>query len=792
MSDDLRRAPYRDPHLDVDKRVADLLERMTREEKVAQLFAVWLTLDADAPASGSLAGWSAGGLDVAELLRHGLGQVTRPLGTRPVEPALGVRALNALQRHLVEHTRLGIPAIAHEEALTGLMAQGATQFPSPLNYGATWDPEIIERVGAVIRRQMRAVGAHQALAPVADVIRDARWGRVEECVAEDPYLAGLLVSAYVRGLQGEDLSSGVVATLKHFCAYSGSEGGRNFGPAHVGPRELADVFLLPFEMAVKLAGAKSVMNAYQEIDGEPPAASRRLLTEILRERWGFDGVVVSDYFAVNMLHQLHHVAEGPTEAAAAALCAGLDVELPSPQCFRAGLPRALQVGLVDEATLDRAVQRVLRLKIALGLFEAPYVEAAPVALELPEERALARAVAERSITLLANDGVLPLARDVGRVAVIGPNADDPMALFGNYSFPSHVAAHHAGEPAPGVETLLQAIRARHGAEHVVYAEGCAILRPDEGSQTGGAPADADERLCWDASGIPAAVSAARDAEVAIVGVGDRSGHMRRGTVGEGSDAEHLSLPGLQQRLLEAVLDTGTPTVVVLLNGRPPAIPGIARRASAILEAWFPGQAGAGAIADALFGDLVPGGKTTVTFSRGAGVQPCFYNHRELARGIPPLPAYAPVFPFGHGLSYTTFEYEGLEIAPTEIPVDGAVRIACTVRNAGERAGDEVVQLYLRDAVASLARPVRELAGFRRVSLAAGEACRVVFTLHADRLAFTGLDGRRIVEPGRIEVMIGASSADIRLEGHFQLSGALRTVGEDRVLASAVEVEPAPV
>jgi beta-glucosidase len=678
------------------------------------------------------------------------------------------------------------------------MAKGATQFPSPLNYGSCWDPGLVEQVGAVIRRQMRALGLHQALAPVADVIRDARWGRVEECVSEDPYLTGLVVSAYVRGLQGGEIARGVVATLKHFCAYSGSEGGRNFGPAHVGPRELADVFLLPFEMAVKLAGAKSVMNSYQEIDGEPPAASRRLLSEILRERWGFDGIVVADYFAVNMLHQFHRVAEGPTEAAAAALSAGLDVELPLSQCFRKGLPEALARGLLDQATIDRAVERVLRLKFALGLFEAPYVDAAGVALDLPEERALARRVAEKSITLLANDGVLPLEPSAARLAVIGPNADDPMALFGNYSFHSHVAELVEGASPPRVETVLDAIRARAGAERVVYAQGCSILRQRsklevKSAQPGGLPdlGGGDERLSWDDSGLPAAEAAARQADVAIVVVGDRAGNMRRGTVGEGTDTADLSLPGLQERLLEAVLDTGKPTVVVLLNGRPPAIPRIAERAAAIIEAWFPGQDGAGAIADAIFGDLDPGGRTTVTFSRGAGVQPCFYNHRDLAPGMPPLPAYEPVFPFGHGLSYTRFEYSRLEIEPAEPPVDGTLSISCDVRNTGERAGDEVVQLYVRDAVASVARPVRELKGFRRISLEPGEACRVGFALHADLLAFTGRDGRRIVEPGRVDVMVGASSADIRLEGGFDLTGTAREVGEDRILETAVEVERLP-
>jgi beta-glucosidase-like glycosyl hydrolase len=360
---DLARAPYRDASLSIHKRALDLLDRMTLPEKVAQLCSVWLTLDPDGGDFAPFQGAFTTGRDARPDLRHGIGQITRPFGSRPVDPRAGARALNAFQRRLVEDTRLGIPAIAHEEALTGFVSQGATQFPSPLNYGATWDPDLIERVAAVIRRQMRAVGTHQALAPVADVVRDARWGRVEECVSEDPYLVGCMVSAYVRGLQGDDLRSGIAATLKHFCAYSFSEGGRNFAPAHVGPRELADVFLVPFEMAVKEAAVASVMNAYQEIDGVPAAASRWLLTELLRERWGFDGVVVSDYFSVKMLEQLHRTAENPAQASAAALAAGLDVELPTNECYPEGLPAALEAGLIDPTTLDTAVARVTALEV---------------------------------------------------------------------------------------------------------------------------------------------------------------------------------------------------------------------------------------------------------------------------------------------------------------------------------------------------------------------------------------------------------------------------------------------
>jgi beta-glucosidase-like glycosyl hydrolase len=787
MPDESANAPYRDPRCSIENRVHDLLARMTPREKLAQLYAIWVELDADgvpAPYQGVFANPAA--LDLEEATRFGLGQLTRPFGSRPVDPVAGARALNSFQRRLVEETRLGIPAIAHEEALTGFMAQGATQFPSPLNFGATWDPALIERVGDVIRRQMRAVGAHQALAPVADVIRDPRWGRVEECVSEDPYLVGCTVTAFVRGLQGPDLSEGVAATLKHFAGYSFSEGGRNFAPVHVGPRELADVFLLPFEMAVKDGRAQSVMNAYHDIDGTPCASSHELLTGVLRERWGFEGVVVADYGAVAMLQSLHHTCSDERSAARAALCAGLDVELPTPSCFLEGVPAALADGSLDPSIVDRAVERVLALKFRLGLFERPYVDVAAIEPERASDRELAQTVAEKSITLLSNDGTLPLAADVRSVAVIGPSSDDALALFGNYSFHNHVASHFDAPPPAGVVTLLDAVRGRLGPERVAHARGCWITRRQRDRELGRPPSDGPV-VCDDRSAISAAVTAARAAEVALVVIGDRAGHFGSGTVGEGTDTADLGLPGVQHELAAAVIATGTPTVLVLLNGRPMALGELATGAAAILEAWFPGQQGADAISRVLFGDVNPGGKTTVSFSQGAGVQPAYYNHKALASGIPRSAEFEPVFPFGHGLSYTTFEYSDLEIGSGRVAVDAALSIRCRLRNSGDVAGEEVVQLYLRDELGSVTRPVCELKGFRRVALQPSEACSLEFRLSADLLSFSAADGHRIVEPGFFKVMLGASSRDIRLEGRFELTGATRELAEDREMFCPVEV-----
>jgi beta-glucosidase len=764
---------YRDSRRGVEERVQDLVGRMTALEKIAQLTSVWLHIDPESGAVAPNQNLLQARFDPAEAMRHGIGQITRPFGSRPVDPAAGAKAVNALQRRLIEETRLGIPAICHEECLSGFMAQGATSFPSPLNYAATWDPVLIERVGTAIGRQMRAVGAHQGLAPVADVARDARWGRIEETLGEDPYLVGRMVTHYVRGLQGPDIRHGVVATLKHFAGYSFSEGGRNFAPAHVGRREFTDVFLLPFEMAVREGGALSVMNAYQDFDGEPPAASHWLLTEVLRQEWGFDGLVVADYGSVTFLYQLHRVAAGRTEAAALALKAGLDVELPNPIDFPEGLKDALAQGLIDMADLDRAVSRVLRIKFRLGLFESPYVDPSAVELNRPEDQALAAEVARKSMTLLSNNGLLPLSASITRLAVLGPNAHDRLALFGNYSFENHVVSTHYPDAADRVvtaPTVLEVLRRRLPGADIRYAAGCRIMDPGTDD-------------------VAAAAALAREADAALVVVGDRAGHFRQGTVGEGTDATDLSLPGGQAALLEAVLDTGTPTVVVLLNGRPFALTEAAERAAAVLEAWFPGQAGAEAIADVLFGDLNPGGKTTLSFSRGVGLQPAFYNHKFLSGGIPRLPEFKPVFPFGHGLSYTRFAYTDLALSAAQVPVEGEITATCVVKNIGERAGDEVVQLYVQDLCASVTRPVKELKGFVRLRLEPGQDARVRFTLPADLFAFTGPSFEKIVEPGDMRIMIGASSEDIRLQGEFALVGSVRLVGPNRTLSSRVAVEP---
>ncbi|MDN4484068.1 glycoside hydrolase family 3 N-terminal domain-containing protein [Demequina lignilytica] len=705
---------------------------MTLEEKLAQLVGFWEGEEGDsvAPLQGELS--STGG--AGEAMRHGLGQITRAYGTNPVEPDERAAWLWERQRALVTGTRLGIPAIVHEECLTGLAAWKAATFPSPPAWGASFDDALVERMGALIGSSMAALGIHQGLAPVLDVVRDPRWGRTEEAISEDPLLVGSIGTAYVRGLQ----SAGVDATLKHFAGYSASAAGRNFAPVSMGPRELADTVLPPFEMAVKDGGARAVMHAYTAVDGVPSVADRRLLTVLLRDEWGFDGVVVADYFGVAFLHVLHDVAADLGEAASMALAAGVDVELPTGDAYLGPLAAAVRAGSVPEELVDRSVVRVLAQKERLGLLDRDFAGAPPggVDLDSPEHRAVARALAEESIVLVSNDGTLPLS-PASRVAVIGPNADRAQALFGCYSFVNHVLAQRPGV-AMGIEapTMAAALAARWEAP-VTVARGCGVSDPDR-------------------SGFDAAVEAARGADVAVIAVGDHAGLFGRGTVGEGCDADSLELPGVQRALVEAVLETGTPVVLVALTGRPYALGWAMERCAAVVQAYFPGEEGGGALAAVLAGDVNPSGRLPITLPRSAGAQPYTYLHSRLGGAtevthVDPTPAAE----FGHGLSYTAFSHEELGVAGPAA-TDGWIEAEVSVVNTGARAGTEVVQLYGRDVRASLPRPVAQLLAYARVPLAPGESRIVRFRVPTSRLAFSGVDLARVVEPGEVELWTGTS------------------------------------
>ncbi|MGW4795704.1 beta-xylosidase/alpha-l-arabinosidase [Nonomuraea sp. NPDC004297] len=765
--------PWRDARLSPAERADALIPLMTLEEKVAQLVGVWVGADASGGGVAPHQTDMGDGPEWTEAIGQGLGQLTRPFGTAPVDPVAGARSLAASQAEIVQASRFGIPAQVHEECLTGFAAWQATVYPAPLSWGASFDPELIEEMAGRIGRSMRRAGIHQGLAPVVDVTRDYRWGRTEETIGEDPYLVGTLGAAYVRGLEG----AGLVATLKHFAGYSASRGGRNHAPVAMGRRELADVVLPPFEMALRLGGARSVMNSYAEIDGMPLAADEATLTGLLRGEWGFEGTLVSDYFSVRFLERLHKVAADGGDAAAIALRAGIDVELPTVDTFGAPLVEAVKSGTASEALIDRALRRVLIQKAEQGLLDEGWQPlpgpAEDVRLDDEESGELALRLAREAVVLLRNDDdVLPL-NPAATVALIGPVADDPMAMLGCYAFPNHVGPH----PEHGLGLELPTLRESLGrlVPDLGYAPGCAITGDDT-------------------SGFAEAVALAARSDVVVLAVGDRAGLFGRGTSGEGCDAVDLRLPGVQAELVQAVLATGTPVVLVLLAGRPYALGDEVAAAKAVLFGFFPGQRGGQALAEVLTGVVNPTGRLPVGVPRDAGGLPATYLAPPLGgptdvSSVDPTPAY----PFGYGLSYTTYEWSGARVLDdvTEWPVDGEVGVEVTVRNAGPRSGAEVVQLYLHDPVAQTTRPVVRLIGYARVPLAAGETARVVFTVPADVTSFTGVHGRRIVEPGDVELRLGRSCAEAVATLPLRLTGPEREVGHLRQLQAPAQIDRNP-
>jgi beta-glucosidase-like glycosyl hydrolase len=790
---------WQDPTLPTADRVDLLLEQMTLEEKVAQLGSRWIggglpdpvadsgqaratDRDANRAVAPMQDVFAAGGtVSLEAASRHGLGHLTRIFGSAPVTAVEGAAELVRQQKVVLGASRLGIPALVHEECLTGFTTFGATVYPAAIAWGATFDPGLVERMAAAIGRDMAAVGVHQGLSPVLDVVRDYRWGRVEETMGEDPYLVSVLGAAYVRGLQ----SAGVIATLKHFAGYSAARTGRNHGPASMGRRELMDVILPPFETAVAQAGAGSVMNSYSDVDGVPAASDRWLLTDLLREEWGFAGSVVSDYWAVPFLATMHRVAADMDEAGAQALAAGIDVELPDTIGFGAGLVERVRRGELPEALVDRAARRLLTQKVKLGLLDPDWTPegsvagAAAVELDSPANRALAREMAERSVVLLEAGAALPLLGDgrpaLRRVAVIGPCAADPRVFMGCYAFPNHVLPRHPGLGLGlEVQTAVDAVAAELPGVEVVHEQGCPVQGADR-------------------SGFGAALAAAGEADLCVAVVGDLAGLFGHGTSGEGCDAEDLRLPGVQAELLDELLRSGTPVVVVVVSGRPYALGDVHGRAAGLVQAFMPGEEGGPAIAGVLSGRIQPSGKLPVQIPKRPGGQPRTYLQPPLggpeSAGISTLDA-TPLYPFGYGGSYTTFELDALRISDAEVPTDGAFTVSVRVRNTGPREGDEVVQLYLHDVVAQVARPVKQLAGFARVGLTPGEGVDVRFRVHADRTAYPNREFVRIVEPGDIEVMVGTSAADLPCRGRVRLTGPVRVVGHDRKLITLVELGPA--
>jgi beta-xylosidase len=778
---------WRDPRQPVADRVEQLLAEMTLEEKVAQLGSRWVGNDMQQVDAGSVAEHDAnlnvapmqdvfaasGTVPLQDAARHGLGHLTRVYGSVPLTAGQGAAELVRQQRVVMAASRLGIPALVHEECLTGFTTYGATVYPAAIAWGATFDPELVERMAAAIGRDMAAVGVHQGLSPVLDVVRDYRWGRVEETMGEDPHLVAVLGAAYVSGLQ----SAGVIATLKHFAGYSAARAARNHGPVPMGRRELLDVILPSFETAIAVAGAGSVMNSYSDVDGVPAVADHWLLTDLLRDEWGFTGTVVSDYWAVPFLATMHRVAADADDAGAQALAAGVDVELPDTLGFGAGLVERVRRGDLSESLVDRAARRLLTQKVQLGLLDPDWTPersvagAADVDLDSPANRALARELAERSIVLLDAGTALPLTGDgrpaPRRVAVVGPCAADPRTFMGCYAFPNHVLPRHP-EFGLGVDvpTLVDALRTELPDAEVVHERGCAVQGDDR-------------------SGFAAAYAAAEAAQLCVAVVGDRAGLFGHGSSGEGCDAEDLRLPGVQADLLAELFRSGTPLVVVVVSGRPYALGDVHGRAAGLVQAFMPGEEAGSAIAGVLSGRVQPGGKLPVQIPRRPGGQPSTYLQPPLGvgnEGISTLDP-TPLFPFGHGRSYTNFELDDLRISDAEVPTDGEFTVSVRVRNTGARAGDEVVQLYLHDVLATVTRPVRQLTGFARVMIEPGEAVQVQFRVHADRTAFADREFRRVVEPGDVEVLVGTSATDLPCRGSVRLTGPTRVVGHDRRLVT---------
>ncbi|WP_368411331.1 glycoside hydrolase family 3 N-terminal domain-containing protein [Halocatena salina] len=735
-------------------RVEQILERMTLTEKAAQLGSV----NADALFD------ERGRLDETALDEHlsnGIGHLTRLGGEGGLSPQTAAERTNDIQGYLQEETRLGIPAIPHEECLSGYMGPEGTTFPQMIGVASTWSPDLLAEITDSIRSQLEAIGTAHALSPVLDVARDLRWGRVEETFGEDPYLVASMACSYVDGLQND--GDGISATLKHFAGHSVGAGGKNRSSVSLGRRELRETHLFPFEAAVRTANAESVMNAYHDIDGVPCASDHWLLTDVLRGEWGFEGTVVSDYYSVEFLRSEHGVAADRQEAGITALEAGIDVELPYTDCYGEHLSAAVEEGQLDEETIDRAVRRVLRMKARKGLLDDASVD--PKTASDPFGTAateLTARAARESMTLLKNeDDLLPLGEELDTLAVVGPKADDPQELMGDYAYPAHYPEEEIDFEAT---TPLDAVRVR--------SDDCGFeVRYERGCTTTG----------HDTDGIDRAVDAVTDADVAVAFVGARSavdfsdaeGDDDRPSVptsGEGCDVVDLGLPGVQQELVERCHETDTPLIVVVVSGKPHSIEWIAERVPAVLQAWLPGEQGGEGVASVLFGEHNPSGHLPVSIPRTVGQLPIHYSRKpNTATEEYVYTGSDPLYVFGHGLSYTDFEYGDLSLSTDELPPTGTVTAEITVANTGDRSGHDVVQLYASAQNPDQARPVQELVGFERVHIDAGEAKRVRFEVDASQLAYHDRNLDLAVEAGPYEFRVGHSAADIVTSASFEVT-----------------------
>lgn len=744
--------PYRDPKLPVEQRVADLLSRMTLEEKVAQLVGTWQNPNFARDPNLRIVDEKGAFVPehAATLLKFGLGEMSRPSENRgPREMA---DLTNSIQKWLKDNTRLAIPILFHEECLHGHAAPKATSFPQAIALASTWDPTLLREVFTSVASEVRARGAQECLAPVLDLAREPRWGRTEETYGEDPYLVSRLGVAAITGYQGDGPfldKSHVFATAKHFAVHGQPEAGTNVAPGNYSERVIREYFLKPFEAAVREAHVQTVMPSYNEIDGIPSHSNRKLLTEILRGEWGFDGAVVSDYFAIDELRKIHHVVASKEDAARIALDSGVDVELPFADGFNT-LVEQVKSGRIAQSSIDRSVVRVLRLKFLAGLFDDPYAD--PAAAEKitnnAEHQQLSLRAAHEAIILLKNqNNLLPLDKSkYKRIAVIGPNAAE--LHLGGYS----------DKPGRGV-SILQGIKDKVGSSaEVLYSLGCKITESEPDW-------NADKVVLGDpalnAKRIQEAVKVAQKADIAVLVLGENEQTSREAwAVEHPGDRDNLDLLGNQDDLAKAIVGTGKPVVVFLLHGRPNSINYIAENVPAILDGWYLGQETGTAVADVLFGDYNPGGKLPITVPRSVGQLPDYYYQKPSAKREYLGSTVKPLYPFGWGLSYSSFHYANLRLAPESIGTQGETKVSVDITNTGTRRGDEIVQLYIRDDVSSVTRPVKELRGFRRISLDPNETKTVELSLGPQELSFINREMRRVVEAGAFTIMVGGNSDDL--------------------------------
>jgi beta-glucosidase len=743
--------PYQNPNLSIDKRIDDLIARMTPEEKIAQIIGLWgeknKFIDANSnfdPAGAKL------------VLQNGIGQITRPSELKGMvhesgrSPSNNAKFNNDIQRFLKENTRLGIPALMHEECLHGHAAKDGTSFPQPIGLACSWNRSLIEEVYTITAKEARVRGTHQALTPVVDVCRDPRWGRVEETYGEDPYLVSEMGKAAVFGFQGRSKNitgDHMISTLKHMTGHGQPESGINVSPANISKRTIIENFLPPFKAAIQEANARSVMASYNEIDGIPSHINRWLLQETLRDEWGFTGTVVSDYFAVDELVGRHKIYYNVGDAAIDAITTGVDIELPDPKGFITLLD-AVKSGKIAQSVIDQAVRRNLQMKFEMGLFENPYVDEkrADEVVASAAHRAVSQRAAEEVITLLKNDNnLLPLnLSKYKKIAVIGPNADK--VLLGGYS----------DKPRYTV-TMLQGIKEYVGSQaEILYAEGCGITKPGSWYGDAAFPSDPAD----DKKKITEAIAIAKQADIVLLAIGGNELTSREAWADNHlGDMPTLDLIGLQDSLINELAKLNKPIVAYLFNGKPQSVVNLKSKVPAIFECWYLGQESGRAVANVTFGKVNPSGKLAMTIPRSVGHLPSFYNHKPTKIRGYQFHDNSPLWPFGFGMSYSTFEFSNPTLSATEISATGTLKASVTVKNTGKYEGSEVVQMYIRDSYSTVTRPVKELKGFEKINLKPGASKTITFEIGKKQMEFVGRDMKWIVEPGEFEVMIGNSSDD---------------------------------